>query len=288
MLNPGSFMSSQTKAINILSLVVAMTSAFCGSKYTERLIMLKNNEDFIRSLNLLSSEASNRWKLEREALMNQVHQLKKLISSLEDHENERIASKLENERISLHNKYETAVSHRIAELEHEMHSFQSSLNEKVGHSQTLLSDIEHQLNERLVNKSELKRLEKISQMIIEDNIEGQFNNCFSLNTLRSEFSELLPLIRQYYLINHKKMTLFNFYLSRALAHLMFPYTSMQRFDVLAELNTNVEKGDLKRALFLFNNLKGWPRLLLKDWAEKCRMRLEFIQEIKSQIYLNKI
>lgn len=250
--------------------------------------MLKNNEDFIRNLNLLSSEASNRWKLEREALMSQVSQLKKIISSLEDHETERIASKLESERSILHNKYENAIRHRIAELEHEMNAFQLNLNEKVGHSQALLTNIEYQLNDRLMNKSEIKKLEKISQMIIEDNIEGQFNNCFSLNTLRSEFSELLPLIRQYYLINYDKMTLFNFYLSRALAHLMFPNTSMQRFDILAELNANVEKGDLKRALYLFNDLKGWPRLLLKDWAEKCRMRLEFIQEIKSQLYLNKI
>ena len=286
--DPCTFMSLQTKAINVLSLAFAVTSAFFGSKYTERVIMLKNNEDLIRNLNALSSEAALRWRNDRGTLTNQIDHLKELISFMEDTENERIITKLDKERNLLHQNYENAIKQKNQELENEMKIFQSNLNEKIGLFETLLVNIETQLSEKLMNRDEIKKLEQISQMIIEDNIEGQFDNCFSLNTLRNEFKELLPLVKQYYLINYDKISLLKYFISRTFAYSMFPITPMQRYDILAELNDNVDKGDLRRALFLFNNLHGWPRLLLKEWAEKCRVRLEFIQEIKCKLYLNKI
>lgn len=286
--DPCTFMPLQTKAINVLSLAVAVTSAFCGSKYTERIIMIKNNENFIRNLNALSSDAALRWSHDRGALTNQTDHLKKLISFMEETENQRIISKLDNERNLLHQNYENAIRQKNQELENEIKIFQSKLNKKIGLSETLLANIETQLNDKLMNKNEIKKLEQISQIIIEDNIEGQFDNCFSLNTLRTEFKELLPLVKHYYLINYDKISVLKYLISRAFAYSMFPITPMQRYDLLAEINDNVDKGDLRRALFLFNNLHGWPRLLLKEWAEKCRVRLEFIQEIKCKLYLNKI
>lgn len=281
-------MSFQTKAINAISFTVALTTAFCGSKYTERLIMLKNNEDFICKLNSLSSEAKLRWKNDHEKLINQADQLKKLISFMEETENERIAGMLEEERTCLHQTYEAAIAQKSKQLEIEMKTFQSNLNERIEFSESLLVNIQSQLKDKIIEKNEIKKLEKISQMVIEDNIDGQFNNCYSVNSLRNEFIELLPIVRQYHLLNYDKISLFKFFISFTLTNSMFQNSKMQNFDILAELNANVEKGDLRRALCLFNNLNGWPRLLLKDWAEKCRRRLEFIHEIKYQLYMNKI
>lgn len=281
-------MSFQTKAINVLSLATVVASAFCGSKYTERNIMIKNNENFIRNLNLMSSDAASRWSREREELTKAIDQLKKLITFMEETESQRIINNLENERKLLHDNYENAIKQKSRELENEMKIFQSKLNEKIEHSESLLANIETQLNDKLMDKNEIKKLEQISQMIIEDNIDGQFDNCFSLTTLRDEFKELLPQVKHYYLINYDKISLFKYFLSRVFAYSMFTSTPLQRYDIFAELNDNVEKGDLRRALFIFNNLRGWPRLLLKEWAEKCRLRLEFIHEIKCKMYLNKI
>lgn len=281
-------MSFQTKSINVLSLATVVASVFCGSKYTERNIMMKNNENFIRNLNTMSSDAASRWSREREELTKTIDQLKKLITFMEGTESQRIKNNLENERKLLYDNYENAIKQKKQELENEMKIFQSKLNEKIEHSESLLANIETQLNDKLMDKNEIKKLEQISQMIIEDNINGQFDNCFSLTTLRDEFKELLPLVKHYYLINYDKISLFKYFLSRAFAYSMFTSTPLQRYDILAELNNNVEKGDLQRALFLFNNLRGWPRLLLKEWAEKCRLRLEFIHEIKCKMYLNKI
>lgn len=281
-------MSFQTKAINVLSLAAAVTSAFCGSKYTERIIMLKNNEKFIRNLNAVSSDAALRWSHDRGALTDQTDHLKKLIFFMGETENQRLITKLDSERNLLHQNYENAIKQKNQELENEIKIFQSNLNEKIERAMTSIANIDTQLNEKLMNKNEIKKLEQISQMIIEDNFEDQFDNCFSLNTLRNEFKELLPLVKHYYLINYDKISLFKYIISRAFAYSMFSVTPMQRYDILAELNDNIDKGDLRRALFLFNNLHGWPRLLLKEWAEKCRARLEFIQEIKCRLYLNKI
>jgi hypothetical protein len=281
-------MSLQTKAINVLSLAVAVSSAFCGSKYTERIVMLKSNENFIRNLNTLSYDAASRWSHDYEALTSKIDQLKKLISFMKETESQRIMINLEKEREILHQNYKCAIKEKFQEVENEMRIFQSKVNQKIELSGSLLANIEAQLNDKLMDKNEIKKLEQISQMIIEDKIEGPFNNCFSLSTLKGEFKELLPLVKHYNLINYEKISLLKYLISRAFAYSMFPVAPMQSYDILAELNDNVDKGDLRRALFLFNNLRGWPRLLLKDWAEKCRLRLEFTQEIKCKLYMNKI
>lgn len=280
-------MSIQTKLINVTSFAVVLASTFAGSKCTEFLFLTKYNEKFITNINSISSHAKLKWNRANESLKTQISQLKDSIKSIENSENERIQSKLDSERKLLHEVYENATEKKKIELDDELKHFQIEVEGKLEYVGANLYKVESQLKDHLIGKEKHKELERISQMIIEDKI-GQFSNCFSLRTLREEYKSLVPIVRQYYLLNDHKISTLNYFLSKNISHMMFTDSPMRRHDVLQELNYVIERGDLHRSLYLFNNLSGWPRLILKDWAEKCRQRLEFIQEIKCQLYLNKI
>lgn len=280
-------MSAQTKIINATTIAVALSSAFFSTKYFEYKIKSKKNDDFISELNSMSSRAKLRWNNEYAILRTEANMLAKSISDLKESEDARIHTELENERIKLHKSYELAIVNKVNELEEESKKSQENLSTQLESSKIILQKIKLQLEEFLYGRRDLKKLEHISQMLIEDNV-GEFNNCYSIKKIRKEFNDLLPLVRDYSLFDYGKISVFRYFMAKNIANLMFLRAPICRFDVIYELNSLVEKGDLHRALFLFDNLRGWPRLILKDWAEKCRSRLEFVEEIKSQIYLNKM
>ena len=281
-------MSFQSKTINVASFAIGLTSVFVGSKYVESSILTKSNEKFINNINSLSSEAKQRWNHKLFFLKSKIENLDNLIKTMKSSETQRVHDELEEERKMLQNLYIIKTEQKKKELENDLIDFQRNMDDKIKAYEDVITKIESRLYDYVIAKNKQKNLEKISQMIVEDNIDGEFNNFYSLKRLRIEFKELLPVARQYDLFDYFKMSLIKYSFSYAISKLLFPSSSIQRFDLLAELNSCVERGDLHRSLFLFNHLKGWPRLILKDWAERCRMRLEFVQEIKSQIYLNKI
>ena len=280
--------SIQTKLINVTSFAVVMTSVFAGSKVSEFIFLTETNKKLIMNINSLYSQARSRWNETNVSLKTQVIQLTESIKFNEHTENERTRQKLEDERIALQKKFENVIERKTEELDIEMNNFQSNLNEKLKFVELSLSKLENQLKDHLIGQENNEKLEHISKMIIEDKIEGKFSNCLALNTLKEEYKSLIPIARQYYSIDYNDIGLFKYYISKFVAQMMFAGVPMQRHDIMHELSLSIERGDLYRTLFLFNNLKGWPRLILKNWAEKCRLRLEFIHEIKSQIYFNKI
>lgn len=281
-------MSIQTKAINVTSFAIVLASAFAGSKYTESIFLTKTNHDYIQKINSMSLKAKLHWNQTEEALKAQITQLADSIKVIEESEDKRVQNKLDNERKLLHESYTNAIQQKKNELDTEMQNFQETTQKRLNSAVESLSKVETQLEAYFTEYDKHKELERISQLIIEDKIDGQFSNCFSLKTLREEFKHLITIVRQYHMLNQSNMTLFKYVTSKLIANVMFDGAPVKNYDIFHELGLAIENGDLHRSLFLFNNLKGWPRLILKDWAEKCRKRMEFVQEIKHQLYLNKI
>lgn len=278
----------QKTAINITSFAIVIASVFAGSKYIQYNIIKNLNEELIERINTASIEASMKWDKNSQLQNKKINELKTTIESMENSEVNRVQKKLESEKALLNKNFEKAILEKSLEIEAEMIKFQTDISTKLRATEAILSKIDGRLINYFEVKDNQKDLEKISQMIIEDDFEGQFDNCYSIKVLRNEFKDVLPVVKKYYLLDHNSVSTFKYFFAGALTKLMFNEAPMEKFDVLSELNSSVQSGDLHQALFLFNSLKGWPRLILKDWAEKCRLRLEFIQKIKSQLYLNKI
>ena len=282
-------MTIQTKAlINLASFAIVISSVFAGSKYVQFKIVKKLYDELIEKANRISIEAKIKWNKNAQSLTNRIEQLQGTIELIENSENQRIQEKLESEKTLLHKNYEKAIMEKSSQIESEMLNFQAELNGKLGAVASILSKIDIRLNNYFEIREKQKDLERISRMILEDDIEGQFENCYSLKVLRNEFKNIMPILRKYYLMEYGTISTFKYFFAGALTNLMINGASMEKFDLLSEFDSSVQNGDLYKALFLFSNLKGWPRLIMKDWAEKCRLRLEFIQNVKSQLYLNKI
>ena len=278
----------QTKAINIASFVIVISSVFAGIKFVQYNTVKSLNEELIERINRSSIEARTKSDKNTQLLSKQIEQLRAAIDTMENFENQRIQEKLESEKILLQKKYEEAYLEKSLQIESEMIKFQSDFNGKLRATESILTKIDGRLKHYFQFKEDQKDLEKICQMIIEDDIEGQFDNCYSLKVLRKEFQDVLPIVKKYYIMNSANISTLKYFFTNAVVKLMFSEAPMGKFDVLSELNLSVKNGDLHKALFLFDSLTGWPRLILKNWAEKCRMRLDFIQKVKSQLYSNKI
>lgn len=281
-------MPIQTKVINLASIVVILSSAMAGSKFTQFKILRKINEKYVFDINDTFSDVKKDWRSKVISLRSEVEGMKRMIKILENSENDRVSMKIEEEKKFLQESSRKIVQNKIKELDESMLSYQSKLQEKLNTTESVLNTLSIQIQDQNIGKEKQMKLEKISLMIIEDNLGNKFKNCYALISLNNEFKHLIPLVRQYYLMNYEKINLFKYFMSANLARFMFSNSPMQNFDVLTELNNCVERGDIHKSLFLFNQLKGWPRLILKQWAEKCRLRLELIQEIEAQLYLNKI
>lgn len=281
-------MTIQTKAINLASFAIVISSVFAGSKCAQYNIMKNSNDELIEKVNKVTIEAKMKWDKNAQLLNNRIEQLRGTIELYENSENQRIQDKLESEKALLHENYEKAIMEKSSQIESEMLKFQTDLNQKLGTAESVLSKLHTRLNNYFEIREKQKELETLSRMIIEDEIEGQFDNCYSLKVLRNEFKDILPVLRKYYILNYDKISTFKYFFAGALTKLMFNGAPMEKFDLLSELSSSVENGDIHKALFLFNSLRGWPRLILKDWAEKCRLRSEFIQRVKSELYLNKL
>lgn len=281
-------MAMQTTAINIASFAIIISSVFAGSKFVQFNIVKNLNDELIERVNKVSIDAKLKWDKNSQLQNKRINELRTTIESIESSEDQRIQEKLETEKSLLNKNYEKAILEKSSEIEGEMIKFQTDINSKLRTTESFLSKIDGRLFNYFKIKENQKDLEKISQMIIEDDFEGQFDNCYSIKVLRNEFRDVFPVLKKYYLMDHNDVSTLKYFFAGALIKLMFNEAPMEKFDVLSELNSSVQSGDLQKALFIFNSLKGWPRLILKDWAEKCRSRLEFIQKVKSQIYLNKI
>lgn len=281
-------MAMQTTAINIASFAIVISSVFAGSKFVQYNIIHDLDEKLIERINKASIEAKMKWDKKSQMQNKRIKELRTMIESMENSENQRIQKRLESEKALLNTNYERAILEKSSEIEGEMIKFQKDINTKLRGTELILSKIDSRLINFFKIKENQNDLEKISQMIIEDDFEGQFDNCYSIKALRNEFKDVLPVVKKYYLMDHNNVSTLKFFFAGALIKLMFNEAPMEKFDVLSELNSSIQGGDLHKALFIFNSLNGWPRLILKDWAEKCRLRLEFIQKVKSQIYLNKI
>lgn len=270
------------------SFIFVVSSVFAGSKYMQFNIVKNINEKFVEQMEEISSSTKFKWNENAQLLNNRIKQLSMKLETIQSSENQLIQEKIESEKSLLQKNYEKAILEKFNEIGEEMDKYKDELNGKIKATESILENLDGRLNNfHEINKNQ-KDLEAISQLLIEDNIDCRFDNCYSLKVLRSEFKCIFPLLRKYYILSYTDFSTLKYFLSGIIIKLTFEDASIENFDLLSELNSAIQKGDLHNALFLFNSLKGWPRLLLKDWAEKCRLRLEFIQKVKSQLYLNKL
>lgn len=277
-------MPLQTNAINA---AILLSSFFLGSKIIEFKIISEQNEKHYRDLNKLTESSRLRWTSNLKKLEIEVKNMKEEFERQANSEAKRIEQGLISEKSRLKNEYDSKITEQMKIMEEELIKFKNEVNHDIIRTQKSLVTAQAQLDEFRESKIELKKLEDLGKKIIEDESFGSLDKSFSMRVLHNELIGLLPILRQYFLITTSNFSIFNYYFSKAFSELLFVDSPFMKSDILAELKSSFEKNDLNRALFIFNKLEGWPRLILKDWAEKCRKRLEYIDEIKYKLYLNK-
>jgi hypothetical protein len=280
-------MPIQTNAINAAYLAIGLTSFFGGSKFMEYRLMSKKNKTFIENINYMSSKAIEVWAKKIATIENQLESMRASYNALIESENEHVERMLETERERLKEQTRSLITNKERQMELEAQHFYENIQGKIKANESLIMKLETQINARYYGKEKEIELIKTCHSIIEED-NDQLENTHSLSKIKQEFRTMYPILRQYYSLSTGTISTLAYFVSYSFGLLIFNRSPIEKYDVLAELHSCVENGDLKGIIFIYNTMKGWPRLILKDWTEKCRQRLEFVDGIKRQLYLNKI
>ena len=277
-------MSLKTNAINA---AVLLSSFFMGSKIVEFKIFTNRNDNYIEDLNILANNSKIICLSKLNKLTSEIKRLRLESESRLNSEAQRIENNLSSEKIRLKNEFDTKMAVQVKIMEDELLKFKNEVIDDISNARASFNTLGKQLDEFKASKIEMKKLEDLSKRIIEDESFGSLDQRLSMTCIYEELNGMLPILRQYDLNSASNFSVFGYYCSKAFSKLLFVGSSMMKSDIIDELKLSVEKNDLHRTLFIFNKLEGWSRLILKDWAGKCKKRLEFIDEIKYKLYLNK-
>lgn len=266
---------------NAVSVVFIFLSAYIGSKITENKII----ENFNIKNSLISKEFCNNI---RKSHNNQVKKLEIKITELtnsvktiQNSEAERVMMEIQSEKLKLIEKNEDILNQRSKEIEKKVISDYIELQNRMKAAEITCQKLEKALHDQISLKENERHFEKLSLSIIEENVPS----------LGKEFNDLLPLVRQYIIMDsgsNNNQTIFKYFLSHFIQKVIFTRVPVERHDIIDEIGKSINMGNMYTAIYLFNHLRGWPRLILKDLIEKCRDRLEYKNDIQVQLYTNKL
>lgn len=287
LLAAGSAMGLQTNGINGLSVMLAASAAVAGSKIAEYCIMTRLNEDETRRR--LALDLTSRRHLDNllRDHRHQVEELQGIVATLEAAKDKRVETEVKGEKDRLRALAEGAVARQLDLVAERMRVFQRNLLERLAHSEHMLLDLAVKLEHYRVQQGKQQRLERLCRMIVAEDAEAAGRDYCSMESIHKELRELLPLARQYSLLDSGAFSILRYCASSCMSKMLFLKAPLRPADLLHEIDVAVEKGDLIYSLFLFNKLHGWPRLILRDWSEKCRQRLVYIHEVQHSLYMNK-
>ena len=278
----------KTIAINIFELIATSASTFAGAKFIE--YRWKENElDVVKAEQLKrEKKLKDRHAQELSEKEEKVQDLQARLSIFEMDENARLkefkcqeAEKLQKHAQSLIQKHLEASTAKI-------NSYLSSLSERLLAAELIITDMEADLNDIENAKKGQKDLEQLAAKVVADDVDALGRNYCSMDALKKEFTNLVPLLRQYSTQKSSQFTLFKYLMSSLLSRAMFTDSPAGKDDVIYHIQSALDSGQLILALRLYQSLQGWPRLILRDWADRSYTRLECIQEIQSSLYLNKL
>ncbi len=278
----------QTNAINILAVLTACGTTFIGSK----VVQAKLQQNLLQEWQREQKQKDKLVQAEHlRVLQERQDKIKELLSRLdllELNEDERLKRFKFEESEKLRKQSDSILQKHIQSSTERVNSFLNSISDRLKASEVILCEISGDIHELEAQKREQVHLEHISRKIVADDVDALGRNYCSIDSLLKEFQSLLPIARQYASQTSSKFTLFKYFSSYWLSRLMFKDAPAKTNDPLYAIAASLERGELIMALQLYQLLRGWPRLILREWAGRCYDRLEYIEEIQSRIYLNKL
>ena len=139
-------MTIQTKAINLASFAIVISSVFAGSKCAQYNIMKNSNDELIEKVNKITIEAKMKWDKNAQLLNNRIEQLRERLNCMKIQKIKEFKTNSESEKALLHENYEKAIMEKSSQIESEMLKFQADFNQKLGTAESILSKLDTRLN----------------------------------------------------------------------------------------------------------------------------------------------
>ncbi len=278
----------KTIAINVLELVTAGASTYAGVKFIEHRQNTNEFEDFKADQRKREKQLKDRYTQELGAKEEQMKELEMQLSLFEMDENERIKQFKRLEAEKLQKLAQSIIESHLEASTAKLNNFMASLSDRLIAAEFILADMAIDLNQLENSKKEQRALEDLAVKIVADDVDALGRNYCSMDALKKDFTSLTPLIRQYNIQKESHFSLGTYLCSFLLSKAMFTDVPTNKNDVFHHIKTALDSGQLILALRLYQTLQGWPRMILRDWADRCYTRLECIQEIQGKLYLNKL
>lgn len=275
--------------INALELLFVASSAFSGAKFIERRFKQEEIDQLQRVHNRERRKLEDKHQQEIAAKQEALQELERRLSLFEMDENDRLKEFKHREIEKLHLTAQYVLQKHLEASTKKLNSYMDSLSCRLIAAEIIMTELMNDLDNLKAVKQEQQELEELAAKVVADDVDALGRNYCSMDALNREFTTLIPLLRQYSIQNSSSnFSLFKYLMSYWLSRAMFTDSPTCRNDPIYAIQRSLASGQLVQALIIYQRLQGWPRLILRDWADRCYTRLEYIQEIQGRLYMNKL
>jgi hypothetical protein len=278
----------KTIAINISELLTASASTFAGAKFIE----YKRKKEGLVELNTehqkREKRLKNQYTQELGVKEEQLCDLEARLLIFEMDENERLKEFKRQETEKLHKQAQSVLQKHLEASTAKLNNFLTSLSDRLIAAELIMTDMEAELKNLENSKKKQRALEELAVKVVADDVDALGRNFCSMDALKKEFNSLTPLLRHYSTQRTSEFSLFKYLMSSWLSKTMFIDAPVSKNDIFYCIQSALDSGQLILALRLYQSIQGWPRLILREWSDHCYTRLECIQEIQANMYLNKL